>query len=68
MSSKENDPEKKNAVEVLRKRFYRIKDSIKPSEKLKELLRQHPKKNEDESEEVSKKVARPSKPLKEVDL
>ncbi len=42
----QNEPKEKTAVAKLRERFYEIKKSIKPSEKLKELLRQEPKKDE----------------------
>ena len=53
---------KKTAVAKLRERFFEIKQMIKPSEKLKGLLRIEPKSEEDFLEKSNKKIARSRTP------
>lgn len=63
-----NNLTKATAVAKLRERYYELKKNRKPSEKLKELLRQEPKQDNVEVEEENKKVAHPRSPHNEINL
>ena len=56
----------KTAVSKLRDRFNAIKNSIKPSDKLKDVLKKD--KQPEQKDESDKKVARPYNPRNEADL
>ena len=58
--------EKKTAVAKLRDRYYSIKNSIKPSEKLKEILEKD--KQSERKDDENKKVARSYSPGSEADV
>jgi hypothetical protein len=53
-----NENKEKTAVAKLRERYYEIKRSIKPSEKLKDALKKE-RQPAEEKEDSNKKVARP---------
>ena len=60
-----NDEKEKTAVAKLRDRYYSIKKSIQPSEKLKEILE---KDKHSEQEDSNKNAARPYNPRHEADI
>ena len=61
-----NDKKENTAVAKLRDRYYAIKKSIKPSEKLKEMFEKD--KQSEQKENSDKKVARPHRPNNEADI
>ena len=57
----ENKKEEKTGVQKLRERFYRIKESIKPSEEMKEMFKKDKERSERKNE-PEKKIAKPDRP------
>lgn len=65
---KKKEPGEKTAVAKLREKFFEIKNSIRPSEELKEILKKKSEKKVDSDEDANKKVAHTRTPKNEAGI